>query len=161
MTVLQRNGIKLNFVIGYVGLDKGFISIEEILKDIDNNELEKLDHEIIGNLYSSDSDLDKFKNILHDISNISEKKYSLGLKIWGIAFLKDIKESNGTVFEKLKQVANLWADFNYIGDWRNFIYYMPVEHDDEIGENALFQRFSNYLDIEFSQMDMYFEILCE
>lgn len=160
MNTLKRNNIKLNCVIAYVGLDRNFISIDDVLKDLDNEELEKLNEREISLLYSSDLNCEKLKDILSNISNINEGKYKLGLKIWGLSLLKDINQTATTISDKMKKVANLWADFDYIDDWKSFIYYMPVDVGLEVGEDFLNRNFLNYIESEYSKIDIYYKTMC-
>lgn len=160
MNTLKNNNLTLNFVIAYVGLDKNFVSVEDVLRDLDIKELEKLDEKELLLLYSSDSNPEKFKEILNEISNITEEKYTTGLKIWEFSFLKDICQNKMGISEKLKNIANLWPIFNYTENWKFFINYMPVKEGSEVGEEFLYSVFLNYMENESSKKDAYYKLIC-
>jgi len=144
-----KSSIKLNWQLAYIGIIKNWISPKHVLTFIDTEELNKLDENTIGDLYSlEEGSKDEFVKILEKITNITDTRFAENLYIWGILFLNDINTNQKTTSEKLKEIANIWVMVDYPENWKPFIYYMPQKEDKPVGGDYLYQKFINFLEVE-------------
>lgn len=143
------NNIKLTWLTGFVGVSKNWISPQDFMKKIDDEELVKMDSNNLGNIYIDlENSKEFFLKRIESIFSFSDESFNEGLKVWAIYFLNEIKESKEVISKKLKKIANIWAMMNYPESWRSFIYYLPVEDGTETGEEEVYQRFLNFLNTE-------------
>jgi len=139
----------MDWPMAYVGIIKDWLSVDEALTEISPEELNKLNSEVIASLYASaEESKEAFLSMVKKIANINEDIVRANLRIWGLAYLDDINKSFKTATEKLKNVADAWAMFDYPEEWRPFIYYMPVSPGAETGMDLLYKKFAGFLKME-------------
>ena len=118
------------------------------MKDLDVHEFNKLTAIQLAELYKSSEDSkEEFLKILGRILGIASLDVSSLIKIWVIAYLRDIRNSDESIHDKLHEIARVWSMMNYPSDWKNFIFYMPVENNEYSDEKILYQKFINYLEL--------------
>lgn len=153
MNESKRNNFVLNWELAYVGVVKDLLSPNDVLLDIDVELFNKLNDDQIVELYLAiEKSKDSFLVVLNSIKKIDENLFKMGLRVWSLAFLNDISASNKVISSKLKDIANIWAMFDYPESWKNFIYYMPVESGEESDENRIYSNFVEFLKLENTRL---------
>ena len=141
--------MKLTWDLAYYGWSRNYISSDQILRDIEPTELDKLDSDIIANLYSAaDESREAFGKVLASIVQESSLIDHQLDRRWTLHFLEKILASNESIKEKLREVASIWSLFEYPPDWRQFIYYMPREDGKTFSENEIYNMLKNYVEKE-------------
>ena len=153
MKTLKRNNIVLDWLVAYVGVVKNWLSPKEVLEAINSKDLDKLDEEMISELYVAvEEPKDVFLNLIKRIGCISDQLLEVGMWVWSIAYLNDILKSNKRISEKLRDIANIWAMVDYPENWKEFIYYMPVSEEEETGEDKIYKKFVRFLELENAKL---------
>ena len=146
MNILSRNDIAMTLSLAYVGVTKGWVSVEEVLREISPDELGTLSNDLVASLYSSAGESkDAFLSIVAKIANIDDDTIHTGLHIWSIAYLGDIMQSYKTITEKLEAVADVWVMFNCPLAWNEFVYYMPAAGGMKTGMDAMYKKFVEFM----------------
>jgi hypothetical protein len=149
MDVLNNNNIPLNWELAYVGLMRNWLTVEDVLKRINPEEIGKLSSDTIVELYSTAEDSrEKFSALVKSMTNMSDDLLQFWLSVWSFAYLNNIFKSTDSIGNKLKEIANIWAMVDYPANWRNFIYYMPVDGNQPSGEEILYNNFKLFLEKE-------------
>ena len=66
-------------------------------------------------------------------------------QIWQLGLLKEIAASQHTIEEKLSDIENVWARFNYPEIWSEFIYYMPNENLKNQSKYSVYDLFTKFI----------------
>lgn len=144
--VLSRAGIPLSWDLAYVGLKNHWLSVTDVIENIDSPELQTLTVEEIGGLYSkAESPPGK---LLAYITRFTHTDADISTRIWAYAFLTATVRSETSVKEKLDEVASLWAMFDYVEQWKEFIYYLPARDNESLGEDFLYKKLMEFLQEE-------------
>lgn len=67
----------------------------------------------------------------------------------------EIHNSNEEIKGKLRRIDDVWAEFDYCEEWRDFIYYLPIQDNDKMekqDENYVYKRFVEYLKNEVKKL---------
>ena len=147
MKTSLQNNIRLTWQMAYVALIKNFLSAEDVLNYIEPSELSGLDADTISSLYSTAEESKEafLKTVKKIIGDISEEDMRKCIEKWSLAYLKDIYLSDQSIREKLHQIANVWAMFDYPEDLKNIIYYMPVTGNEMTSELTLYRDFEEFV----------------
>lgn len=149
MSILKKNNIQLNWPLAYIGLVKDWLSVADVLVEINSEELNKLDDNEIGELYfAADESKNAFLDVVKRISKMTDSKFKEGLWVWSVGYLNEIFKSEKLTSDKLKEVANVWVMVGYPEDWKGFIYYMPVSLNEEVGEDRIIDKLASFLEKE-------------
>lgn len=144
--VLSRAGIPLSWDLSYVGLKNHWLSVTEVIENIHSPELQTLTVEEIAGLYSkAESSPGK---LLAYVTRFTHIDAAISTRIWAYVFLTATVKSETSVKEKLDEVASLWAMFDYVEQWKEFIYYLPVRNNGSLGEEFLYKKLIEFLQEE-------------
>jgi hypothetical protein len=153
MNTLKRNNIVLDWLLAYVGVKKNWLSPKDVLETINFEDLDKVDESIISELYVAvDEPMEVFLNLIKRIGCISNEVFKIGLWVWSISYLNDIFKSDKGISEKLRDIDNVWVMVDYPENWKDFIYYMPVSEGEETGEDKLYKKFVEFLELENTKL---------
>lgn len=137
--------MKLTWALAYYGLLRNYISTEQVLRDIEPTELEKLDSDTIANLFlTAEESREAFERFLASIlleGSLMDKQLE---RKWSLHFLEKILASNESTKDKLREVASIWSMLEYPPEWREFIYYMPREDGKTFTEDEFYAMLKNY-----------------
>lgn len=137
LEMIKRNGVEFDWKLLYVALNYNYIETKEIIKYAEKLIMDDkfLDNEFIMNLLINDvSDKNDIlygikSNFIQDL-NEDDEQWTLEKRILRYILLKNIIYENENENEKiLKLVAEVYADFGYPIDMKEFIYYMPVQNN--------------------------------
>lgn len=149
MNVLTRNNFPMDWPLAYVGITKDWLSATEALREINPEELAKLNTETIASLYkSAEESKQSFLSVVKEVAAVDDDAFYANLRIWGIAYLDDIIKSFKTVSDKLKAIADVWAMVQYPEEWRPFIYYMPTLSKEEASLDLFYKKVVEFLKME-------------
>lgn len=146
----------------YIGLRKGWLGSQEILKLIENQRVINGNNENYIELYwELDSSLNRFvRTLIEYANNESNQNYEFNLeyplleeipeiipfdfwKIWELEFLLDIKFSVNSIPDKIYMIYLLWCDFKYLGvKWDKFLWIDNFNNQDSL---KLYQSFEYYI----------------
>jgi hypothetical protein len=126
----------LNWITALTGLRNHYTKPDEILNSYHQKRLTPISEELIVDLEVNKDDESEFLKLLQKIALTFaiereldfESESERSEKIWQLSFLKEIVDSSYSIEEKLKQIANQWARFEYPGEWERFIYYLPNDN---------------------------------
>ena len=121
--IKEINKITITWSVLYLGLKKDWFTLKEII-NLSNENMNRLNCE--ATLIELNICEDK-NNALEILKEKNTENEEISLRALHLIFLMKIKYSNNTLEEKLKQISKLWAKANYPEEWKNFIYYMPIE----------------------------------
>ncbi|WP_375559040.1 DUF2247 family protein [Bernardetia sp. OM2101] len=137
--------LKISWNTLYICLNNEWIDSKETVRLINENQHTIKCHEdLLVDFNLNDDDKKNILDLIYKNYQINEEE---GLKDWQNSTLLSIRNSQLTIKEKLIEVANLWAYFNYPNEWRSFIYYISNENNKNINSlEGLYEVFLNYLD---------------
>lgn len=136
----------MNWEILYVGIKNDYISPSKGLKEIDLIHLESCSDELLGELYYHKDSKVEFLKVLNSFILIENINEDMSIQYWSKYFLSKIIKSNDSLREKLEQISQVWAMFNYPDQWRDFIYYMPVNEGGNLGREYIYEKFKIYVE---------------
>jgi hypothetical protein len=152
--------VKLNLTLEiiFVGVDREFITPTTAINIIFEKPY-KLSENILVDLDLSKSTKIEFCECLlkciRDYDNtfaINSIKYLENLQKWQLFFLIDIYQSQKDIGNKLIDIENLWAFFDYPNQWESFIYYLPNLLTSSPEET--YEVFCNYIISQISSLNI-------
>ena len=87
--------------------------------------------------------------------SINSIKYLENLQKWQFFFLIDVYQSQKEISEKLLDIENLWAFFDYPNQWEGFIYYLPNLLTSS--PEGVYEVFCNYMVSKISLLNIVIE----
>ena len=93
----MKNKHTLNWKEIYIGVKKDFISPKEGLEKIDSNYLDKLDVNLIGELYSVEDNKKDFLTLLESFEIFREDGIKSGLNYWMKFYLEKVHSDHTSV----------------------------------------------------------------
>ncbi|WP_370900940.1 DUF2247 family protein [Chryseobacterium gossypii] len=142
MTILKENNLKLDWLLGVIGIKNNWLSKETFFLDLEDL---KGEEDFYTQLYLKDNlTNEELIEMILEKFQFSISQLQLGERVWQLLFLKNIKESDLNLNQKLNEIASLWPAFNYTKDWENFINYMPLKNESGIGEENLYNNFLDF-----------------
>ena len=161
--IFVEYGIEIPWSTVYFGIDKEYIDLKSIASYA-TNYIEKnsnQDFEELLELAWETNDPLKIKNLLETLSRKYPKYFEISEKNderrWRFCILKYLRETELEMETILNKICDIYADFNYPEDMRNFVKYMPSiddeKPDDETPEGylrLLMEKFDRFLEKEGS-----------
>jgi len=128
----------------YVGLKNNWLTTKEVTTLINGNS-DKLncDEEILVSINANDDDKAAVLETLRKQAGAEENQ---GIRLWQLAHLIAIEQSELSIHQKLREIELQWSRFDYPEYWRDFIYYMPNGKTNTEGE--VYQGFLTFLNEE-------------
>ena len=152
--VLSLAGIPLSWDMAYVGLKNHWLSVTDVIENIHSSELQALTVEEIAGLYSK-SESSPGKLLAYVMRFTHNTDAAISTRIWAYAFLTATVKSETSVKEKLDEAASLWAMFDYVEQWKEFIYYLPVSNNESLGEEFLYKKLIEFLQEESDNLQLW------
>jgi hypothetical protein len=113
-----------------VGLERNFLSNEKVMESLTPAFLNSLTTEQIGDfLLKCEGSKENLCNWIQEEFFIDSEAKLHAINRWALSFLGKIIISEKDKIEKLKDVANVWALFEYPKEWRPFIHYLPQPYN--------------------------------
>ena len=139
--------IKADWAMIYTGIVKDWLSPEEALSAIESSLLNELTSSQVTELYiSQDQGKDMFVKRLENLKSFKQHELLDAISKWGLYFLQNIYRSEKGIQIKLYEIADIWAMLDYPQQWKDFIYYMPVEEGSQTGNDVLYRKFQLFLE---------------
>jgi hypothetical protein len=149
MSILEDNNFRLNLKLLLEGLKRNFLSIPEILRELENYVPELLTVDEYSELYiDAEYSESKFLQTLESYSNRERLNNESINRMWAFNFLKRIYNSKRPTEDKLIEISKIWALFGYPKQWSSFIHYMPIQEEIPEGKKEVYQRFESFLSAE-------------
>lgn len=155
MNILSRNGIKLNWLLAYVGLINSWISSNQIIDAMFNDQFSTpVDEESLVDFEIAKGDFESFKRLLQVKLEKLENKdaFDWANHVWQLAFLLEVKKSSKNLDEKFVDIIGLWEMFDYKSEWEPFINILPAKEGESTGAKNVYNRFLNYINGEFQRL---------
>lgn len=138
---MKKKPTILSWKFAFIGLKMDLLAPNDVIDLLSNSLLDSLTNDDIGDLYSNIDSKIGMMNILQKFIG-NDINFDAEIKRWQVFLLKSIESKQENIQEKLKQIANLWAFFDYPEDWEKFIYYIPnANYTTEEQIYATFQRY--------------------
>lgn len=141
--ILSEAAIQLTWDLAYVGIENNWMSGEDLLNNLDISQLREFSVEEIGEFYSAAQG--PVDTMLAYLSRFTSEDKDIPTRVWAFAFLRAIVQSETSTREKLEEVAGVWAVFHYVASWTAFIYFMPVQEGQHVGDEHLYERLRQFL----------------
>ena len=153
MNLLLKNNIKINLPILFIGVNERFLNSEEVLKIFYDYQISFLNDDELVELEINKNEREEFITILEritieycDIKGINfEFECENASRIWQFLFLNEIASSSKNIDDKLNEIENIWARFDYPENWQQFIYYWPNENLKIKSKEAVYNLFLEFL----------------
>lgn len=160
MNILEKNNISFDWSILFTGYSKEFIDGENILNLVYAHKLNPIKEDQIVRLEISKESRHEFLSVLQEIAldyceehgKDFENESERNERLWQLGYMKEIASSDKNVSEKLNEIENLWARFDYPKEWYGFIYYMPNEKLVNKSKEAVYDLFLSFLSENESEL---------